>query len=132
MISTLLGAILPFILWPIELILPYPYLVEEIAKVILVFLIIRTTSKSKDRIQLVLFAGLLFSISESVMYLFNIYQIGSIETLFLRLILTIPLHVGTMLIFLFFGIKRKELTFLGLLLAIPIHYYFNILVSRIQ
>ncbi len=131
MILILTGSILPFILWPIELILPYPFLVEELAKAILIFLIIKSTLKLKERIQITILAGLLFSISESVMYLFNIFQIGSGETLLIRLILTIPLHVGTMLLILLFGLKRKEMSFLGLLLTVPIHFYFNVLVSRI-
>ncbi|MBP9716731.1 MAG: PrsW family intramembrane metalloprotease [Candidatus Levybacteria bacterium] len=131
MILVLAGAILPFILWPVEIVLPFPYLVEEIAKAILVFFIVQTVPKLKDKIQITLLAGLLFSISESVMYLFNIYQIGSLETLLIRLILTIPLHIGTMLLILLFGLKRKEMALLGLLLAVPIHYFFNILVGRI-
>ena len=131
MIFILLGAILPFILWPIELILPYPYLVEELAKAILIYLIIKSTSKLNDKIKITVLAGLLFSVSETVMYLFNIFQIGSGETLLIRLILTIPLHIGTMLIILLFGLKRKEMAYLGLLITIPMHYFFNVLVSRI-
>ena len=131
MTQILLGAILPFILWPIELVLPYPYLVEEIAKVIIVYLILNSTLKLKEKFQITFLSGLLFSISESVMYLFNISQVGSTETLFLRLALTIPLHVATMIIILIFGLKRKKMSILGILLTIPIHYFFNVLVGRI-
>lgn len=131
MTQILLGAILPFILWPIELVLPYPYLVEEIAKVIIVYLILNSTLKLKEKFQITFLSGLLFSISESVMYLFNISQVGSTETLFIRLALTIPLHVGTMIIILIFGLKRKKMSILGILLTIPIHYFFNVLVGRI-
>lgn len=131
MILVLVGAILPFVLWPVEIILPYPFLVEEIAKAILVFFIILSTPKLKDKINFTILAGLLFSISESVMYLFNIYQVGSVETLFIRLILTIPLHIGTMLLILLFGLKRKALIPIGLIIASIIHYYFNIFVGKL-
>ncbi len=131
MIHILLGAILPFILWPIELVLPYPYLVEEIAKLIIIYLILNSTLKLKEKFQITFLSGLLFSISESVMYLFNITQVGSTETLLIRLALTIPLHVGTMILILIFGLKRKEMSILGLFLTMPIHYFFNVLVGRI-
>lgn len=131
MIHILLGAILPFILWPIELVLPYPYLVEEIAKLIIIYLILNSTLKLKEKFQITFLSGLLFSISESVMYLFNITQVGSTETLLIRLALTIPLHVATMIIILIFGLKRKKMSILGILLTIPIHYFFNVLVGRI-
>lgn len=127
MIIILFGAIMPFILWPIEYFLPFPYVVEELAKAILVIAIIKYTDRPMQ-VRIAAFSGLLFAISESVFYIFNILLVGTSITLLQRLLLTIPLHVGTILIILFFGMKRKEFIPIGVVIAGIIHYYFNLFV----
>src|SRR3989344_9222617 len=124
MIPTLLvplfAAMTPFLLWPVELLLPFPYIIEEIAKAILISSILLLTRSTQIRMAIII--GVLFAISESVLYLFNIYLVGDIKTLLLRLLLTIPLHVITTLVILIFAMATRKLLFLGLIIAMAIHF----------
>ena len=130
MIIVLFGAILPFILWPIEYFLPFPYLIEEAAKGVFAYLIIRMVERPLQWRIAALF-GLLFALSESVFYIFNILLVGTSITYFERLALTIPLHAGTMVLILLFGQKKREFIPIGVLIAVIIHYYFNLFVGKL-
>jgi predicted RNase H-related nuclease YkuK (DUF458 family) len=123
-IIPLYALIAPFILWPIEYYLPYPFIIEEIAKGILVYIVV-TDKTIKNKVSSVVIAALLFSISESFFYLINIYQVGNISTLFMRFVLTTPMHIITALVILFFGMKDKRLIPLGVVIAGVIHLFFN-------
>ncbi len=128
-IIPLASLILPFILWPLELLLPYPYIVEEVAKAVVVYFIIKSTNNYDHRVKLAVFSGVFFALSESVLYIFNIQLTGSIETLLLRMLITIPLHVITYLIILLVSTKNIKLMPLGILLAGIVHYTFNMVIS---
>lgn len=108
----------PFVLLLVENFFPYPYLVEEIFK----FFLAKNAKTTKTAVLL----GLLFSISESIFYLFNqTYQI-SISHNIIRFLTVTPMHITTILVMQYF-LKKKGLWPLGLLLATIIHYAFNIL-----
>jgi len=122
----LFAAITPFILWPIEIILPYPYIVEEISKAILIFFLLKLPNREK--ILGTIMIGFLFSFSETVLYLFNVFSVGSLQTLFLRFIFTTPMHIVTSLIILSSALINKNLIILGVIIAALVHYIFNLLV----
>lgn len=126
MIIILFAAILPFFLWPIEMLLPYPFIVEELAKALLVYWILVSVSGKSTQIKIAILVGVLFSFSESILYLVNILQVGNGWTIVQRLLLTTPLHVITILIMLFFGMWKKTYLILGVLLAMLLHYWFNL------
>jgi hypothetical protein len=71
-----------------------------------------------------------FALSESVLYVFNIIQNGSFETLIVRLILTTLLHSGTLCLMLGTTYINKKLLPVGLILGIFIHYFYNMLLSH--
>jgi hypothetical protein len=123
----LIAAFVPFILWPIELFLPYPYIIEEIAKMLLIIPLLGLNNSSK--IKLTLIIGLIFAISEGVLYIFNIYLVGNVGTLLERFLFTIPLHTLTSLIILLPSLIDKRLILLGLVAAILIHYFFNLYIA---
>jgi hypothetical protein len=129
-LAPLFALFLPAFIWPIELILPYPYLVEEIAKGLLIYWIISSDETTTLKLKIVVAVGVLFSFSELVLYLFNIYLVGDISTIFVRLALTTFLHVVTSLIIFIPGIKDRRLMVLGLILAVVIHYLFNYYIGR--
>jgi hypothetical protein len=129
-LAPLFALFLPAFIWPIELILPYPYLVEEIAKGLLIFWIISSDETTTLKLKIVVAVGVLFSFSELVLYLFNIYLVGDLSTIFVRLALTTFLHVVTSLIIFIPGIKDRRLMVLGLILAVVIHYLFNYYIGR--
>jgi hypothetical protein len=124
-ILPLLALVSPLFLWPIELYLPYPYLLEEIVKAGLLYPLITSGVKFSDKIKLAIIVGVLFSITESVLYLFNIYQIGTLSTFINRLLVTSTLHVVTVLIITLPTKGSKYWIILGLLMAIGVHYLFN-------
>ena len=128
MLTPLLALIAPFVVWPIELILPYPHIIEELAKAVLVFTILDLPERL-TKIKLAILIGVLFAFSESVLFLFNIQLVGNIQTYFARLLVTIPLHVITTLIILLPALKNKKLIIVGVFLASLIHYLFNLYIQ---
>ncbi len=128
MLTPLFALIAPFVVWPIELILPYPHIIEELAKAILVFTLLDLPERL-TKIKLAILIGALFAFSESVLYLFNIQLVGNIQTYFVRLLVTIPLHVITTLIILIPALKNKKLIIVGVILASIVHYFFNLLIQ---
>jgi RsiW-degrading membrane proteinase PrsW (M82 family) len=126
--APLIAAILPFILWPIEYFLPYPHLIEELAKAALVYYLAKELTGS-HLIKEALIIGFVFSITETVLFLLNILPTGDSTTLALRLLMTTPLHILTTLIIAIpTAINKKFLPF-GLLGAILVHYFFNFFVG---
>lgn len=119
----LFAAITPMILWPIETFLPYPHIVEELAKALLIFFILG--EKKSTQIKLAIIIGAVFALSEGVLYIFNIYLVGDILTLLQRFLFTVPLHVGTTLIILFFARLFKWGIILGFISAAVVHFLFN-------
>ena len=122
------ASIAPFILWPIELIFPYPHFVEELAKSALIFIFLKSLQDKRALLQVAL-AGALFAFSESVLYLFNIAAVGSLKTFFIRLAATTPMHIITFVIILSAVQINKRLIILGLVLAILIHYFYNLVIQ---
>jgi hypothetical protein len=113
----------PFPLWFIEQLLPFPFLIEEIFR----FVVVQKTPQKTSWIYPVIL-GVLFSLSESVLYLINFFQLGNFEYLPLRLILTTSLH--TFLFLLLYTVRsNKLLSFIFLIFAIFIHYFYNRYVS---
>mgnify|MGYP001587160119 CR=1 FL=1 len=110
--------IFPFFILLIENFLAYPYIVEEVFK----FFLAKSANSTKTAIIL----GLLFSLSESIFYVFNpsYSLISNPYSLVVRLLVVTPLHITTILIMYYFS-KKKSLWPLGLSLAILIHYLFN-------
>jgi RsiW-degrading membrane proteinase PrsW (M82 family) len=130
LIIPLFSLILPFILWPIEYIFPYPFLIEEVAKYLVVLYILQIVKDDRLKVKVAIASGVFFALSETVIYIFNIQLVGSVETIILRLVLTIPLHVLTYLLILIPGMKDSRLAILGVIVAIILHYLFNLVVSN--
>jgi len=130
MVLPLFAVIAPFLVWPIELIFPYPHIVEELAKAVLIFFVAKDDNSSKTtKVKSAIFIGLLFAFSEDVLYLFNIALVGSLETFFERLLLTTFLHVVTSLLILFPILKSHKLLPFGIALAMVLHYLFNLTIQ---
>lgn len=118
----------PFFLWPLEVLLPYPHILEELAKALLVLSFLNVNRLS-SKIKLAIAVGVAFALSESVLYLFNVFATGSLRVLWARLALTIPLHAGTTVIILLSAQRDKRFILLGFIMAVVIHYLFNQVVS---
>ena len=101
-------AVLPFILWFIEQVLPFPVVVEELAKALVVYRVIGW----KRAFGL----GLVFGFSEAILYTLNTFDLWP------RLLLTVPMHGVTAAVMVAFGKP-------GLVLAILIHWLFNLKIA---
>lgn len=121
----LIAAIVPFIIWPIEFFLPYPYIIEEIVKGILIAFVIDLPSRN-TQVKIVLASAVIFTFSETVLYIFNISLVGDISTLLTRFILTLTLHGLTMLIILISSFKSRLLIPIGIAIAVITHYFYNL------
>ena len=120
---------LPLLLIPVEQVWPFPYLIEELVKLGLVFLIFNKGKKIRKPLIWVILAGIVFTLSESVLYLMNFFTLGSMSNFLARLLLTGGLHVGTMVLMYLFAAKSRKWLFLALPLAILVHYFFSLWVA---
>jgi len=120
----ILAFIAPLILIPLEKILPYPHVVEEIVKAILITFILKLSSQKLQFKTSVLF-GLLFATSENMFYLAN-FITNNLTAFFLqRVLLTTTLHVLTTIIIFLPSQKRKILIIPATVLAMFIHFLYN-------
>lgn len=127
---TLFAIIAPFVVWPIELLLPYPYIVEEVMKWIIVRYA-HTRTELSSSLAIALIVGFLFAMSEMALFMYNIVQTGTLSTLFLRLALTIPLHVGTSFVLAYTARRNAFIIALGLATAMLFHYMYNLYVPTL-
>ena len=106
----------PLLLWPIELYLPLPYLLEEIAKLLIVRFSVENIDNIKSVVKTYFAAGILFSLSETVLYIINYNLFGVQQYLLIRFISSGILHSFTFILIGVLGYKSKSLT---LSLAVP-------------
>lgn len=116
-ITSLFG---PFLLWPLEYLFPYPYILEEVAKA---FIILGTAERSKSEYKTYFVCGILFALTETVLYSININLFGRLSLLFVRLATSSALHSLTFLIIYWF--YRRKMIIPGILLAGLIHFLYN-------
>lgn len=118
----IVSVLAPLVLIPIEAVLPYPYIIEEIVK----FIIAKGFSKSKkNHIFAPILGGFLFSVTETFLYIPNIMVIGQPHVIFERLFITGGMHVITILL-MYLGLRKKTIIGVGaLVLSVVIHYMFN-------
>lgn len=117
-ILIILSLFAPFPLWLVENILPYPHIIEELFK----FFIVKYSPK-KNNWLFPLVLGIIFSLSETVLYLINFFTLGNFSNLPLRLVTTTTLHTG--LFFLQYYSRNSHYRYLTLILAIILHFLYN-------
>jgi len=120
----------PILVWPVELLFPYPFVVEELIKAVIVFFSERdSTASTASKIKLYVLAGVFFALSETVLYILNFNAIGRIDYLLVRFVLTSVLHTTTFLVMYAASKSLKGLP-LGFILAVLIHYIFNLVLTK--
>lgn len=111
-------AVLPLILWFIERVLPFPVLIEELAKALVIY----RAGSWKQAVGL----GLVFGFSEAVLFMVNANLLQNMSAVWWRLLLTVPMHGVTAAMMVIFG---KKFWPLGLALAILVHGLFNLKIA---
>jgi len=131
-LGLLLALASPLLLLPIEKFLPYPHFIEEAVKLVIVVMMTKAEKEvKKDLAVWVFMAGFLFAMSESILYLTNIFALGNYMLFPKRLILTGGLHTGTVMLMYLLGRKSYLGLGLGFIGAVLIHYFFNLWVVRL-
>ena len=120
-----IGIISPFILVLLIKFTGFSEIVEEVFKALVVGFLILKFYSFKQKLWAGISFGFLFALSESFLYLTNIFQNGDFTIFWQRLLLTTPLHVATVLVILFSGLQSKKYIIFGLICAIIIHLLFN-------
>lgn len=126
LLSPLMALMAPFLVLIIETVFPYPHIVEELVKALLVWQVL-TINNKKQQLKLTVSLGILFALSETVLYLMNFFLLSSPTPLLSRLVLTSTLHAVTMLVMLLSSFINKRFFIVGLILAMLIHYSYNLL-----
>lgn len=125
-LGLLLALVSPLLLLPIEKLLPFPHIIEEVVKLLIVGMIIKRERQTKESFGAWVFmAGLIFATSESILYLANIFALGNSILFSQRLALTSSLHISTMMLMYFLGRKNYVGLAAGFVGAVVIHYLFN-------
>lgn len=127
----LYSAVLPFLLWPLEYFFPYPHLVEEVAKGLLLWFLVGSELTNKKKILMAAIVGGTFGVSESMFYIFNASMSGGVRMLMMRFLIVTPMHMLTSVVIVLPALRSKRLIGLGLFGAILIHSVFNLYISRI-
>ncbi len=108
-------------MWPIEYLFPYPYIIEEAFKALLVWHGVRS-------IKVCCLAGIAFAFTENVLYAININFVGELQFLFIRLLATSLLHILAFLILFFFWRWQKKMIVFGFVVAAALHFLYNLFV----
>ena len=114
----LYSAVLPFLLWPLEYFLPYPHLVEEVAKGVLLWFLVGSELTNKQKMMMAVVVGFVFGFSESNFYIINALMGDGIRTYFLRLVVVTPMHILTSVAIVLPALKSKKRIWIGIVGAI--------------
>lgn len=131
MMIFLLALISPIILLILINYTGYSEIIEEIFKAAVILFLILRLPTLESKIVVGLFFALLFSLSENLFYLNNIFQLGDLSIFIKRFIWTMPMHLATTAIILCFGLINKKSIIVGLFLAIFLHLLFNDIVVKL-
>lgn len=122
------AAFLPFLVWPVEVLLPWPFVIEEVGKAWLAWQV-AAKGAADAWWKLGLAIGVLFGGSELLLYVVNAILVGNFRPLWLRLGLTAPMHVVTVLVISWWAKKGFGGLVIGTFLGIAIHFGFNYFVA---
>lgn len=123
----LAGMVLPLLLLPLVQLGGHSEIIEEAAKSAVILFVILKLPSIKWQIYGAIVFGLMFGISENMLYLSNYFKLGLFDFFWWRFMWTVPMHSATALIILFSVAAGKKWLILGLLGAIALHLMFNAL-----
>lgn len=108
----------PFLVWPLEYYIPYPFIIEELFKAVVVWF-----GPKKAKVYII--AGVLFASTETVLYTINVTITGTIGYMLTRFVTSSLLHIATFLIIYSSSRLDKRLIVVGFILSALIHFLYN-------
>jgi len=120
----LIAFVAPLVLIPLEKLLPYPHIFEELFKAGLILFILKLPSKMLQ-LKITLLVGLFFAFSENVFYLANFITNGIIVSFWRRMVLTTAVHILTTTVILLPSQKKRAFIMPATIVAILIHFLYN-------
>lgn len=121
----------PLVLIPIEQVLPWPEVIEETVKLAGVFLLAKTTHSRKKYFLSAWLLAVVFALSETMLYLANIFLLGNLDDIARRLVFTTALHLATVTILsagVWIGREKKWTITLFFISAVLLHIAYNDLI----
>ncbi len=110
----------------IEWIIPIPSIIEELFTVLIVLLIYKQEKVlKKSLLKYLVLAGILFSVSEAILYLNNIFLNGNTNLFLIRLVFTTIIHTSNFIFIYLLGKKGVYWLILAFIIAVLIHYIYN-------
>lgn len=95
-VSVISALMAPFLLWPIEQVIPQPVIIEELFKAGLVWMVLKGTKEK--RAQWVLLTAIAFAVSETLFYVVPAIADMSWGNWGWRWVTTVPMHLLTFLV----------------------------------
>lgn len=127
--AVMAGLLLPALLIPVIKFTGYSEIVEEIAKALVVLFLILKLPSHKMQILAGIGFGFLFGLSENLLYLNQIFQLGDFSIFWQRFLWTAPMHIITVLVMAFAGLAKKWFLIFGFVGAVILHALFNNIVA---
>lgn len=115
-----------FFLFLLEQFLFWPYIFEELIKVLIIFFFILKINKNFYRLIATFFVWLVFIFVENIFYLPQFIAQNDLLLFYERFLGPSILHFITFVLLLIFSWKYKHLIWLALGLNIFLHYFFNL------
>ena len=100
---------------------------EEVAKGLVVWFFISNYNRGSDKIIWSFLLGFFFGFVEALLYLNNLFDCGSLDSIWLRFGYTIPMHIITVFIMTAVVDWKRWLFPFGFVLALALHLLFNFL-----
>lgn len=126
----LLAVASPWLLLIAGMVLPIQFVMEEVVKLLILWNISRIGLTQKAGWVYALTAGLVFGMSEVMLFVINALTQNNVSILVERILLTVPMHGISALTMFVIGRRGKLWWAVGLAAAIVIHGTFNYIVSR--
>lgn len=105
-------------------ILPYPVILEESFKAVLVLYLVCGPEKNLQKIKAAIMLGAIIGFSENLFYLASSLDY-SLQLFWQRTLITLPMHILTTVIILLSALKHQYLIVFGWGAGILIHFVFN-------
>ncbi len=125
-VAAVAAAVMPFFLLYLEQKwLPYPELIEELAKAIVVLLILFHVEGTRNRLILGCAFAFLFSLTENIIYGLNHAAVQAVAYFLERTLYVTPMHMATVAVMVISSRKSAWLLPLGTAAAVAVHVIYN-------